>query len=170
MKWRCPACLTIYEKIFPLKMGKSKSLNTLGEENNGKNYSFCSVGSQHFSHKSFRWTFKQVTQWPKSYINCPTLGFWLMYLAARLKNKQKRMNSWWWCGGMQGHPLFVAWNPKLGGRTTGLSLIGQSTQMVWSKRFGFFFFNVCVFNWRIIALHYCFHNDLVSCLSNTTSV
>ena len=37
MKWRCPACLTIYKKIFPLKMGKSKSLNTLGEENNGKN-------------------------------------------------------------------------------------------------------------------------------------
>lgn len=129
-----------------------------------KNYSFCSVGSQHFSHKSFRWTLLSKSHSDQNliYINCPTLGFWLMYLAARLKNKQKRMNSWWWCGGMQGHLLFVAWNPKLGGRTTGLSLNkGSPHRWFEANAFGFFFFNVCVFNWRIIALHYCFHNDLV---------
>ena len=67
-----------------------------------------------------------------------------MYLAARLKNSKRE----WTAGGgvgMQGDPLFVSWNPKLGGRTTGFSLIVQYTQMVWSKWFGFFFFLMYVF-------------------------
>lgn len=61
-----------------------------------------------------------------------------MYLAARLKNSKRERTAGGGVG-MQGDPLFVAWNPKLGGRTTGLSLIGQSTQMVWRKWSGFFF-------------------------------
>lgn len=111
MTWRCPACLTIYKKIFPQKMGKSKSLNTLGDRNNGKKlFSLCSVGSRDFltNHLDGPLSKSHMTG---NFYELPPFGFWPRYLTARLKRKQRPRTSWWWCGNVS-PSLFVAWTPN----------------------------------------------------------
>lgn len=100
-------------------MGKSKSLNTLGAENNGKNSSVSILSAQKIflTHHLDRPLSK--SEWLDAPTHYLTLGFWLTHLAARLKNKQKGAQRRW-CGNVS-PSVWLAWAPQLGGRTKGLS-------------------------------------------------